>query len=82
VDGLFRQLYATDGGKGMERSIMEDRVEMDYYRRGVLIARFVRYLRDGECSACIEKKAGWFTDGNKVYVKLPDVRMSDVVGEE
>ena len=46
------------------------RVNMDYYRNGVLIARFVRYLKPNECPSCLEKDRMVFIDGNKVYRKV------------
>jgi hypothetical protein len=44
--------------------------ELDYYRGGVKVAKFVRYLRSGECGCKFDNKPRWFTDGNKVFVKL------------
>ena len=46
---------------------MED---LDMYRDGVKVAKFVRYLEEGECGCKFDNKVGWFTDGSKVMVKL------------
>lgn len=39
-------------------------------KSGNVIAKFVRYLEEGECGCKFDGKAGWFTDSNKVMVKL------------
>lgn len=44
--------------------------EKDYYRRGILIARYVRDLEDGECPCGLEDDVKVFVDGRKVYRKV------------
>lgn len=46
------------------------RHELDYYRNGKLLARYVRELEEGECACGIDKDPMMFTDGSRVYRKV------------
>ena len=54
----------------MEITVQEGLEDMDYYYKGVKVAKFVRFLGEGECGCKFDNKPRWFTDGNRVYVKL------------
>ena len=41
------------------------------YPSGILKAEFVRFLKNNECPCKIEKLQDYFTQGNRVYKKIP-----------
>lgn len=43
----------------------------DHYPTGVRRAVLVHVLGDGDCPKCWEEKENHYTDGNKVYKKVP-----------
>ena len=42
-----------------------------YFPGGELKAKFIRYLRPGECPCRYDSKPEYFTQGNRVYKKIP-----------
>ena len=41
-----------------------------YYPNGSVKAKFIKYLRPGECQCDWDNKPDYFIDGNKVYKRI------------
>lgn len=41
-----------------------------YYSNGSIKAKFIKYLKSGECPCNYDNKPNYFIDGNKVYKRV------------
>lgn len=42
-----------------------------YYKNGQIKAKFIRYLKPGECDCVIDDIPDHYTDGNRIYQRIP-----------
>ncbi len=41
-----------------------------YYENGSVKAKFIKYLKPGDCGCEYDKKPNYYVDGNKVYKRI------------